>query len=599
MTTATAADLQMRVLMYLRCEGLKNLDVMSKSDPQAIVSINGQTAGKTEIVQNNLNPVWKTPIPFVYQFETLQRLRVDVVDADDKKGKTGELEGTWEGDVGSIVASKGSTVTSAFTSGGKGKITLTIEEVKQERGAPPPGKTVVEASAVSGLAVAELHGTRTITTTTDSTIVTCSATGLDKKDFFGKSDPYLIVKREIGGAMVEVLRTETLKKTLNPQWKPVIVRTETLGSATKPILIEVWDWDAVGKDDIIGTATCADIFACPPDGATNAEVQITAEKKGGKKPSGTVRFAIQRKVITETKTETYDYKIVANTPLARDQKSYPGLFSRVSFLDAMKRGLQIQTACCLDLTGSNGSMHDIGPAENPNPYEVAMKAVGSVLQPYDSDGRFLFYGYGASVSGEGFPPFFTIDTKEHDIAGGVDGMIDTYRKNRQRFSLGDMGSASGGDMNWRAHKHRYFCDDFYQVINHVSDLAEKEMTATAPPGSGRQPPHYFIQFFVIDGDGFDEEGTRRAIVRASALPVSIVLVGVGSSSFPNLSSYDSDDKPLKTSDGVSAVRDIVQFVKFDSFKSGKDIDTVRLAAEVLAEVPHQVESFLALYGIAI
>jgi hypothetical protein len=596
---ATATDLRTHVLLYIRCNGLKDTDVLSKSDPIAQVALDGVVVGKTEIVANNLNPVFRTPIRFDYRFETLQRLRVDVLDADDKKAKTADFLAAYEGDVGSIVGRAGSSLTAPFTRG-QGTITLTIEEIKQEHAGPPVGKTVTAAASVSSLVVAEMHGTRTTVKTTDTTIITASATGLDKKDWFGKSDPYMVISREIGGAMVEVCRTEIIKKTLAPQWKPIMLATETLGgAAAKGLKIEVWDWDAIGKNDLIGTATVTDILACPVDGSTSTEVGITIEKKGQRKPSGTVRFVVQRKVETETKTETCEYRVVANSPMAQDQKQYPALYSPISFLDAMKRGLQIQTVCCLDLTGSNGVMHDIKPPGNPNPYEVSMRAVGTVLQPYDADGQFLLYGYGAMIDGSKFPPFFTIDRDTAECQGGVEGMIEVYRQNRNRFSLGDMGSASGGDMNWRAHKHRYYCDDFYQVINHVSDLAEKDMMTIAPPGSSRMPSHYYIQFFVIDGDGFDKEGTCRALVRASALPISIVLVGVGKSSFPNLSGYDADDAPLRTSDGVTAVRDVVQFVKFDDFRNGDNVDMVRLAAEVLAEVPRQVESFIALYGITL
>jgi len=120
-------------------------------------------------------------------------------------------------------------------------------------------------------------------------------------------------------------------------------------------------------------------------------------------------------------------------------------------------------------------------------------------------------------------------------------------------------------MDWRANNGKYYCDDFYQIINAVSDKAENIMLTKFPPNSQKLPSDYYILFFVIDGDGFDMDGTIRALIRASSLPMSIVLIGVGSNKFKNLSKFDADDKPL-TVDGISTIRDIVQFVKFDECK---------------------------------
>ena len=105
-------------------------------------------------------------------------------------------------------------------------------------------------------------------------------------------------------------------------------------------------------------------------------------------------------------------------------------------------------------------------------------------------------------------------------------------------------------------------------------------------------------FFIIDGDGFDKAGTERAIVRASALPISIILIGVGGSCFTNLSSFDADDKPLVTAEGVSAARDVVQFVRFQDYqKVGGAVDKKMLAADLLRELPSQIETYCSMYGI--
>ena len=52
---------------------------------------------------------------------------------------------------------------------------------------------------------------------------------LDKKDFFGKSDPYLNFKRKFDdGSSHLVHRTEVKQKTLDPRWATVQINTQTL-----------------------------------------------------------------------------------------------------------------------------------------------------------------------------------------------------------------------------------------------------------------------------------------------------------------------------------------------------------------------------------
>lgn len=219
-----------------------------------------------------------------------------------------------------------------------------------------------------------------------------------------------------------------------------------------------------------------------------------------------------------------------------------------------------------------------------------------ILEQYDSDKKVEFLGYGAEVDGE-FPPYFSISPYNSECCG-ADGVLAAYRDNMHRFKPGDMSQARGGDKEWRAHNHRYYCDDFYQIVNYICDVTEKEMREEAPPGSGMFPPRYFILVIMLDGDSFDTEGTRRALIRASALPVSIVLVGIGDSYFPNLVAYDADKQPMQTSERVSAMRDCVQFVRFNDYvvEEGK-VNKRKLSDDILKEIPVQLEGFLGMYGI--
>jgi ligand-binding SRPBCC domain-containing protein len=98
---------------------------------------------------------------------------------------------------------------------------------------------------------------------------------------------------------------------------------------------------------------------------------------------------------------------------------------------------------------------------------------------------------------------------------------------------------------------------------------------------------YTLLMILTDGMNKDMPETKQAIVAASQMALSIVIIGVGADvGWSEMEELDGDKKMLSA--GVSvAVRDIVQFVPFSRFGS----DPGRLAAEVLGEIPRQVVEF--------
>ena len=109
-------------------------------------------------------------------------------------------------------------------------------------------------------------------------------------------------------------------------------------------------------------------------------------------------------------------------------------------------------------------------------------------------------------------------------------------------------------------------------------------------------------------------------MEASELPLSIIIVGVGNDDFSAMEELDGDVVRI-SSNGRQAVRDIVQFVPFRDFlgsvegrlggggsagaRGGRGSSStfdpytarVRLAREVLAEVPGQFLSFMKDNGV--
>lgn len=110
--------------------------------------------------------------------------------------------------------------------------------------------------------------------------------------------------------------------------------------------------------------------------------------------------------------------------------------------------------------------------------------------------------------------------------------------------------------------------------------------------------HYFVLLIITDGIISDMNQTKHAVINASQLPISIIIVGVGNADFDAMDELDSDDVVLSV-DGHYAERDIVQFVPLNKFLSnnGPFIKSqADLAKEVLEEIPEQLTSFMKSRG---
>lgn len=100
----------------------------------------------------------------------------------------------------------------------------------------------------------------------------------------------------------------------------------------------------------------------------------------------------------------------------------------------------------------------------------------------------------------------------------------------------------------------------------------------------------------VDGaDGIinDMDATIRAIIQASVLPLSIIIIGVGMEDFAAMRVLDADATRLE-SGGMRQERDNVQFVPFREFQ-GKPL--AALSAAVLEEIPGQILSYMQARGI--
>ena len=66
-------ELRSKMTLNFAANGLPNLDTVSKTDPMLVIwqEVNGtrRHLGQTEMIADNLNPVWVTSIDVDYYFE--------------------------------------------------------------------------------------------------------------------------------------------------------------------------------------------------------------------------------------------------------------------------------------------------------------------------------------------------------------------------------------------------------------------------------------------------------------------------------------------------------------------------------------------------
>ena len=118
MPQQNAADtLSMQVNLYISARKLKDLDVMSKSDPCAALyeykNNNWVKIGQTERIKDNLNPDFEQALTIAYYFEKLQKLKFVIID-DDGSGSYDTI-GEVETNMGAVMGARAQTFSSPLS----------------------------------------------------------------------------------------------------------------------------------------------------------------------------------------------------------------------------------------------------------------------------------------------------------------------------------------------------------------------------------------------------------------------------------------------------------------------------------------------------
>ncbi|KAM9506920.1 copine-9-like [Salvelinus alpinus] len=520
-----------KIEVTVSCRDLLDVDKFSKSDPVVVLYVQGigtkewMEFGRTEVIDNTLNPNFVRKFFLDFFFEEKQNLRFDVYNVDSRSSNISKFDflGQTFCTLGEIIGSMG------------GRLEKSLSGI--------PGKKL---GAII-FAAEELSNCRDI-----ATMQLC-ANKLDKKDFFGKSDPFLVFYRSNeDGTFTICHKTEVVKNTLNPVWQPFTIAVRALcnGDYDRTVKVDVYDWDRDGSHDFIGEFTTSYRDFSRGQNQFNVYEVLNPKKKGKK-----------RKYINSGTVTLLSFKVE----------------SEYTFVDFIRGGTQLNFTVAIDFTASNGnpsqptSLHYMNPYQM-NAYAMALKAVGEIIQDYDSDKLFPAYGFGAKLPPDGkiSHAFPLSGDNENPNCVGIEGVLEAYFQGLRTVQL-------------------YGPTNFSPVINQVARSAQ-DVT------DGSQ---YFVLLMITDGVISDMVQTKEAVVNAAALPMSIIIVGVGPAKFDAMEELDGDEVRV-SSRGRFAERDIVQFVPFRDYmdQSGNQVlSMARLAKDVLAEIPEQLLGFMKTRGI--
>ena len=255
------------------------------------------------------------------------------------------------------------------------------------------------------------------------------------------------------------------------------------------------------------------------------------------------------------------------------------LVSQPSFIGYLRSGMNINLTVGIDFTGSNGAYTDsrsLHYLENGmNDYEKAIRSCGDILAYYDEDQLFPVFGFGFKFKDNipenmGLYNFDNYPINRNTSDPNIhlmDNVLKEYRKFITQIIL-------WGPTN------------FAPMINDLNREVKENLKNGLVMG-------YNILLILTDGQINDMQDTINALVEASFLSISVIIVGIGNGNFGNMDILDADDNPLYDKDGRKADRDLVQFVPFNDYK----MDPPKLAEQVLEEIPRQVVEYYQHKGI--
>ena len=378
-----------KITLHISCRNLKDLDTFSKSDPIChvfIKDINNPEEwllyGKTEQIENNLNPDFVTYFEMNYYFERIQEIKIEVFDVDPKVlEKIGEFETT----LGALMGSHKTTL----------EEDLIIENQMKSR-----GKIILRTERVA--------------TWNDIIQFDMSIKKLKSNKGFlcGSNDPFIYIeraRREDRSEFIKVIQTEPNKSNLNPSWENNMYEAKEIwnGDLECPLRFRVYSWRSNGYHKFYG----------------EFETTLQSVSQGNQ-----------------------DYNLFKNGKQTQSIFTFSNFLisERPSFYDFLQSNWKIKLSVWIDFTASNGevndptSLHYIDPEGNPNDYQNAIYQVWNILQLYDHDKKYPWLGFGGiprHLGTNDLSHWFNLNGLPNPEVVGIEGIMEAYKFSLENWGL--------------------------------------------------------------------------------------------------------------------------------------------------------------------
>uniref|UniRef100_A0A3B3TNH4 Copine IVb n=1 Tax=Poecilia latipinna TaxID=48699 RepID=A0A3B3TNH4_9TELE len=407
--------------------------------------------------------------------------------------------------------------------------------------------------------------------------------GISDRDALSKPDPCVVLKMQSHGQWFEVDRTEVIRSSSSPVFSKIFL-VDYYFEEVQRLRFELHDISSGNNGlrdaDFLGAMECTlgqivsqrkltKALLKQGNTAGKSSIMVTAEELSGNDDYVELSFSAR-------KLDDKDFFSKSDPFLEIFRVNDDGTESLVHRTETVMNNLSpvwksfkvsLNTLCsgdhdrelkvAIDFTASNGdprnscSLHYIHPYQ-PNEYLKALVAC------------FAFISKILDVSHD----FAVNFDEENPECAGIQGVVEAYQNCLPKIQL-------------------YGPTNIAPIIQKVASSASEEMHT-------KEAMEYFILLILTDGVITDMADTREAIVHASHLPMSVIIVGVGNADFTDMQILDGDDGILRSPKGEPVLRDIVQFVPFKDFKHASP---AALAKSVLAEVPNQVVDYYNAKGI--
>lgn len=329
-----------QIEMTISCKNLINADYLSKSDPFCVIWMQEPRwqdkyyeLARTETIDDTLNPQWVKKLILNYNFESVQKIKFEIWDQDVNGA---DFLGRFETKLSDLVSTSGRQFIGKLT-GLQGR---------------DCGKIIIVTEELSGCKqIADIQ---------------FRAENLKKFSWLCSNDPFLVISRSNeDGSHSVVTKTEVARSTQSPTWTPIRIRATTLcnGDYDRNIKIDCYDHRSNGSHKLIGT--CYTSLRILTSNADNQPPMI---------------------FVNEDRSTTGELKV-----------NKINLTEDITFLDYIRNGTQLHFAVAIDFTASNGpytdpkSLHFLS-SNRLNSYEIALRAVGEIIQQYDNSQLFPAFG---------------------------------------------------------------------------------------------------------------------------------------------------------------------------------------------------------------